>query len=210
MRIPRFVWVCLGVVVLGIAFVAARNFVPHSEKARIASGVPEGENWSVEGTSQPKAAGADDKLTGGRSPQSRKESLALAGATDNPSKDQVAAAPVANTVVVPSPLGPESWATFRNGYGQLGIATTTLPEQPQELWHLKTSEGLLGCGAVVGGQVYLPCLNGQFLSVDRLTGKPQWAYRSIESTNPNDFAPGFKAAPTVSADTVYVGDEEGT
>src|SRR5271170_4396515 len=100
MRIPRFVWVCLGVVLLGVAFVAARNFVPHSEKARIASGVPEGENWSVEGTSQPKAAGADDKLTGGRSPQSRKESLAVAGATD--SKDQVAAAPVANTVVVPS------------------------------------------------------------------------------------------------------------
>jgi len=86
---------------------------------------------------------------------------------------------------------------------------TTLPNDPQTLWHLKTSEGMVSCAGVVGGQVYLPCLNGQLLSVDRLTGKQQWSYRSIESTNPNDFAPGFKAAPTVSVDTVYVGDEEG-
>ncbi|HET6325665.1 MAG TPA: PQQ-binding-like beta-propeller repeat protein [Planctomycetaceae bacterium] len=207
MRIPRFVWVCVGVAAVGGVLLAARNFVPRSESARIASGLPEGQNWAIEGNSIEEGA---DKLPGGRSSQARKESLVLASAVDSPAQDKVAAAPIANTVVVPSPPGPESWATFRNGYGQLGIATTTLPEEPQELWHLKTSEGMVGCAAVVGGQVYLPCLNGQLISVDRLTGKPQWAYRSIDSKNPNEFAPGFKAAPTVSADTVYVGDEEGT
>ncbi|HEV7999703.1 MAG TPA: PQQ-binding-like beta-propeller repeat protein [Planctomycetaceae bacterium] len=210
MRIPRFVWVCLGVGAVGVTLLAARNFVHRSETARIATGVPEGRDWVIEGNSLEEGTGAKEELPGGRSPQARKESLVLASSTESAAKDKVAPAPAANTVVVPSPLGPESWATFRNGYGQLGIATTTLPEQPQELWHLKTSEGFVGCSAVVGGQVYLPCLNGQLLSVDRLTGKPQWAYRSIESKNPNDFAPGFKAAPTVSADTVYVGDEEGT
>jgi eukaryotic-like serine/threonine-protein kinase len=210
MRIPGFAWVCLGVAAAVVALFAARTLVTRSESARIATGVSEGENWAVQGNSLPARAGADTKLPGGRSSQDRKEALSLASATSSPPQEPVAAAPAANTVVVPSPPGPESWATFRNGYGQLGIATTTLPDQPQDLWHLKTSEGMVGCAAVVGGQVYLPCLNGQLLSVERLTGKQQWAYRSIPSTNPNDFAPGFKAAPTVSVDTVYVGDEEGT
>ncbi len=35
--------------------------------------------------------------------------------------------------VVPSPVGPESWATFRNGNNQLGIAKTTLPDEARSL-----------------------------------------------------------------------------
>jgi eukaryotic-like serine/threonine-protein kinase len=112
-------------------------------------------------------------------------------------------------IVVPSPVGPESWATFRNGNNQLGIAKTTLPEKPEELWQFATSDGMVACAAIVGDQVYVPCLNGQLVSVDRKTGKQQWSYRSIESKNPNDFAPGFKAAPTVTNELVYIGDEDG-
>ncbi|HEV3300603.1 MAG TPA: PQQ-binding-like beta-propeller repeat protein [Planctomycetaceae bacterium] len=211
MRIPRFVWVALGIVATGVVLLAAKTFVPNSDsRTRTASGRPEGANWVIEGNSLQQGTHAEQKLPGGRSPRERKESLTVASATSGSSGTETATTPpIPNTVVVPSPPGPESWATFRNGYGQLGIATTTLPDDPQPLWKIKTSEGMVGCAAVVGGQVYLPCLNGQLLSVDRLTGKPQWSYRSIESTNPNDFAPGFKAAPTVSIDTVYVGDEEG-
>jgi eukaryotic-like serine/threonine-protein kinase len=111
-----------------------------------------------------------------------------------------AAPPARNSVVVPSPVGPESWATFRNGNNQLGIAKTTLPEKPEVLWQFSTSDGVVACAAIVGEQVYVPCLNGELVSLDRKTGKRQWSYRSIESKNPNDFAPGFKAAPTVAAE----------
>ncbi len=210
MRIPRFVWVVLGIAAAGVVLLAAKSFVPHSTSMPSVDGGAEGGDWTL-APGSPKSIVKEGELTGGRSPRERKESLTLASTSNgSPGTETSTTAPLPNTVVVPSPPGPESWATFRNGYGQLGIATTTLPGDPQPLWKIKTSEGMVGCAGVVGGQVYLPCLNGQLLSVDRLTGKQQWSYRSIESTNPNDFAPGFKAAPTVSVDTVYVGDEEGT
>jgi eukaryotic-like serine/threonine-protein kinase len=132
-----------------------------------------------------------------------------------PTKDDTSAAPkgspppAESVTVTPSPVGPESWATFRNGNRQLGIAKTTLPEKLDVLWEFSTSDGVVACSAIVGDQVYVPCLNGELVSVDRRTGKRQWSYRSIESKNPNDFAPGFKAAPTVANDIVYIGDEDG-
>jgi len=113
-------------------------------------------------------------------------------------------------LVKPSPIGPESWATFRNGNRQLGVAKTTLPEKPELLWKFTTPDGMVGCAAIVGEQVYVPCLNGELVSVDRRTGTKQWSYRSIDNPDPKEFAPGFKAAPTVDATMVYVGDEEGT
>lgn len=139
------------------------------------------------------------------------KAVAEAAASNAVSPASPNAAPPAgeSVVVVPSPVGPESWATFRNGNNQLGIAKTTLPEKPEVLWQFSTSDGVVACAAIVGEQVYVPCLNGELVSLDRRTGKKQWTYRSIESKNPNDFAPGFKAAPTVAAETVYVGDEDG-
>jgi len=113
-------------------------------------------------------------------------------------------------LVNPSPVGPESWATFRNGNRQLGVAKTTLPEKPELLWKFTTPDGMVGCAAIVGEQVYVPCLNGELVSVDRRTGTKQWSYRSIDNPDPKEFAPGFKAAPTVDATLVYIGDEEGT
>jgi outer membrane protein assembly factor BamB len=140
----------------------------------------------------------------------RKAALSSAPAKGNLSAvPKATPAPVESITVVPSPVGPESWATFRNGNRQLGIAKTTLSENPDVLWEFSTSDGVVACSAIVGDQVYVPCLNGELVSVDRKTGKRQWAYRSIESKNPNDFAPGFKAAPTVADDVVYIGDEDG-
>lgn len=121
-----------------------------------------------------------------------------------------AATPAENAAtVVPSPVGPESWATFRNGNNQLGIAKTTLADRPEVLWQFTTSDGVVACAAIVGDQVYVPCLNGDLISLDRKSGKKQWTYHSLERKNPNDFAPGFKAAPSVSNDVVYLGDEDG-
>ena len=128
---------------------------------------------------------------------------------DTSAAPKVTPAPAESVTVIPSPVGPESWATFRNGNRQLGIAKTTLSENPDVLWEFSTSDGVVACSAIVGDQVYVPCLNGELVSVDRKTGKRQWSYRSIESKNPNDFAPGFKAAPTVTNDIVYIGDEDG-
>jgi outer membrane protein assembly factor BamB len=119
---------------------------------------------------------------------------------DTSAAPKITPAPAESVTVVPSPVGLESWATFRNGNRQLGIAKTTLPEKPDVLWEFPTSDGVVACAAIVGDQVYVPCLNGELVSVDRKTGKRQWSYRSIESKNPNDFAPGFKAAPTVTND----------
>ena len=140
---------------------------------------------------------------------------AVSSSAPAPTKGDTSAAPkitlaaAESVAVVPSPVGPESWATFRNGNRQLGIAKTTLSENPDVLWDFSTSDGVVACSAIVGEQVYVPCLNGELVSVDRKTGKRQWSYRSIESKNPNDFAPGFKAAPTVTNDIVYIGDEDG-
>ena len=40
-------------------------------------------------------------------------------------------------------------------------------------------------------------------------GKEIWKYRSIEDPDPKEFAPGFKAAPLVTKDAIYLGDEDG-
>jgi outer membrane protein assembly factor BamB len=210
MKIPRFAWICLGVVAACGVLAMAGSILPRS--GRLAkSGSPEGADWKLAPGSPLPGAHRGDEM-GGRSVLERKQAAEMASAepASKPAAPQVVASAPVNSVVVPSPPGPESWATFRNGHPQLGIAHTTLPENPEVLWRFKTSEGVVSCAAVVGNQVYVPCLNGTLVSIDRNTGKQQWSYRSIESTNPNEFAPGFKAAPTVSIDTVYVGDEEGT
>ena len=102
-----------------------------------------------------------------------------------------------------------SWASFRNGPTQRGIAGSSLPDKLELLWKKRTEHGVVATAAIVGEHVYVPALSGKLFCFDRKTGKEIWAYRSITSKDPDDFAPGFKAAPTVTADTVYVGDEDG-
>jgi outer membrane protein assembly factor BamB len=101
------------------------------------------------------------------------------------------------------------WASFRNGFDLLGIAHSTLPEKLELQWKFAAGEMVVSTAAIVDGRVYVASLNGQLFCLNRKTGEKIWSYRSITDPDPKAFAPGFKAAPTVTADTIYIGDEDG-
>src|SRR5258708_3074622 len=125
-------------------------------------------------------------------------------------------AAVALAADVPSklaPPGPESWPSFRNGNQQLGVATTKLPAKLEKLWTHEAGpkDGMVkSTAAIAGGRIYAASLNGEVFCLDLKTGDRLWTYKSQEQANPNVFIPGFKAAVAVTADTVFLGDEEGT
>lgn len=102
-----------------------------------------------------------------------------------------------------------SWASFRNGDAQLGVAGGDLPAELQLLWKLQDPYGFVATAAVVGEHVYAGALSGYLYCLEKTSGRLLWKYRSIDDPDPDKFAPGFKSAPTVTADTVYVGDEDG-
>ena len=102
-----------------------------------------------------------------------------------------------------------SWASFRNGNHQRGIATCELPDELELLWKFPTQDGWVASVAIVGDRIYAPALTGFVYCLDRRTGRELWKYRSIDDPDPEQFAPGFKAAPRVTADMIYVGDEDG-
>lgn len=105
--------------------------------------------------------------------------------------------------------GRTSWASFRNGPTQQGIAHTKLAEKPSLKWEMVSRDGWVATSAIVGNHVYAPALQGYLYCLDRETGKEIWKYRSIPDKDEKKFAPGFKAAPLVTARAVYVGDEDG-
>jgi outer membrane protein assembly factor BamB len=108
--------------------------------------------------------------------------------------------------------GPESWPSFRNGNLQLGVATTKLPAKLEKLWvhPAGDKDGMIkSTAAIAGGMVYTASLNGEVFCIDLKSGKRLWTYKSRQLADPKAFIPGFKAAVAVTADTVYVGDEEG-
>lgn len=102
-----------------------------------------------------------------------------------------------------------SWASFRQDPAQRGIAGCQFSDEPKLKWELKSKDGWVATSAIVGHHVYAPALSGDLYCLDRDTGEEIWKYRSIESKDPEEFAPGFKAAPLVTADRIYVGDEDG-
>ncbi|MEZ6131017.1 MAG: PQQ-binding-like beta-propeller repeat protein [Planctomycetaceae bacterium] len=102
-----------------------------------------------------------------------------------------------------------SWAAFRYGPEQRGIAGSELSAKPEVTWEASSKDGWVATCAIVGNHVYAPALEGYLYCFDRLSGKELWKYRSIEDPDPKKFAAGFKAAPLVTADAVYVGDEDG-
>jgi outer membrane protein assembly factor BamB len=109
----------------------------------------------------------------------------------------------------PKAPGPASWPSFRNGDQQLGVATSKLPNKLEVLWKVKTQDGVVATSAIVRDRVYVPGLSGDLLCLAKKDGKQIWSYRSIDDPDPKQFAPGFKSAPRVTSDTVYVGDEDG-
>ena len=102
-----------------------------------------------------------------------------------------------------------SWASFRNGPAQRGIAGSTLSEKPELKWEVTSRDGWIATCAIVGNYVYAPALFGYLHCFDKETGTELWKYRSIENPDETKFAPGFKAAPLVTKNAVYVGDEDG-
>lgn len=109
----------------------------------------------------------------------------------------------------PMPTKPVSWPSFRHDLTQTGVATSTLPEDLELLWEATIGDQVLATAAIVGDYVYVPCLSGELICLSRKNGEKIWAYKSVEVVEKNSFAPGFKSAPTVSGDSIYLGDEEG-
>ncbi|MCA9010718.1 MAG: PQQ-binding-like beta-propeller repeat protein [Planctomycetaceae bacterium] len=102
-----------------------------------------------------------------------------------------------------------SWPSFRATPDQRGVSRSTLAEQPELKWEFVSKDGWVAGSAIVGSCVYAPALAGYLHCLDLKTGEEVWKYRSIEDPDPGKFAPGFKAAPLVTADTIYIGDEDG-
>ncbi len=138
-------------------------------------------------------------------PQSTKSTKLNAIAAAKAKTAEVAAS---KSVKLPKP-GPTSWASFRNGNQQLGVAKSKLPEKLELLWKVPTADGVVAAPAIVGNHVYVSTLTGELLCLDKKTGKQVWVYKSVEKVKKNSFAFGFLSAPTVTADSVYVGDEDG-
>lgn len=102
-----------------------------------------------------------------------------------------------------------SWSSYRHNSALTGVATGTLPDDLELLWETTIGDQILATAAVVDEFVYVPCLSGELACLRRRTGSKVWGYKTIEVVPKNSFAPGFKTAPTVSGDAIYLGDEEG-
>jgi outer membrane protein assembly factor BamB len=107
------------------------------------------------------------------------------------------------------PHAATNWPSFRNGFALLGIAESPLPEKLEQRWKFATGEMVVSTAAIVDGRVYVASLSGQLFCLDLKSGDKIWSYRSIVDPDPKTFAPGFKASPTVTADSIYLGDEDG-
>lgn len=105
--------------------------------------------------------------------------------------------------------GRTSWRSFRHDHGLTGVATSSLPADLELQWQVALGDQVLATAAIVGAHVYVPCLSGELVCLDRKTGTRVWAYRTLEVVPKNSFAPGFKSSPTVTDDAIYLGDEEG-
>lgn len=107
-----------------------------------------------------------------------------------------------------SPVSP-NWSSFRHDLAQTGVASTSLPADLELLWEVSLGDQILATAAIVGEYVYVPCLSGELVCLNRKNGAKVWAYQSVEVVEKNSFAPGFKSSPTVVGDSIYLGDEEG-
>ena len=108
-----------------------------------------------------------------------------------------------------APPGPRSWPSFRNGNQLLGVATSPLAEKLQLLWKRPATDGVVATAAIVADRVYVATLGGELLCLDRATGQEIWKYLSAKKVTPKTFIPGFQSSPAVTAESVFIGDEDG-
>ena len=102
-----------------------------------------------------------------------------------------------------------SWNSFRHDPHHTGVASCQLTNDLELLWESTLGDQVLATVAIVGDEVYIPCLSGEVVCLEKKTGRRKWAYRTMEVVPKNSFAPGFKSSPTVTGDSIYLGDEEG-
>ena len=100
-----------------------------------------------------------------------------------------------------------SWTSFRHDLAQTGVASSLLPDKLELLWETNLGGQVVGTAAIVGDHVYVPCLSGELVCLDRKSGQKLWAYRSVSDVRPNSFAPDFRPSPTVTDTAIYQGDE---
>lgn len=116
---------------------------------------------------------------------------------------------LSTTAAEPAHSADGSWPSFRRNWSLTGVATGTLPEPLELLWQVELGDQIVATAAIVGDRVYVPCLSGELVCLDRANGQRVWTYKSVEKVEKNSFAPGFKSSPTVTADSIYLGDEDG-
>ncbi|OYW24367.1 MAG: hypothetical protein B7Z55_02395 [Planctomycetales bacterium 12-60-4] len=118
---------------------------------------------------------------------------------------------LALTVEAAEPVGSTnaSWPSFRQNWSLTGVATGSLPDKLDLLWEAELGDQIVATAAIVGDRVFVPCLSGELVCLDRSNGQRVWTYKSVKEVPKNSFAPGFKSSPTVTADSVYLGDEDG-
>jgi RNA polymerase sigma factor (sigma-70 family) len=118
--------------------------------------------------------------------------------THQPSPANAADAP-APAVAQPKPAVTEDWPLFRGNPSQTGIATTALPDQLDILWKFTTKDSIEGTAAIVGGVVYVGCLDDHLYALDLKTGQQKWKLK----VGP------IKAPLSVKDGLIYVGDLDG-
>ncbi len=102
-----------------------------------------------------------------------------------------------------------SWKSFRNGPQNLGVTEATLPDELELLWEITTPDGVTSTPVISNGKTYVGSLSGDLHSIDLKTGKVEWSYRTKESANPKEFAPGFNAPLSMNDKLVFGGDDFG-
>ncbi len=93
----------------------------------------------------------------------------------------------------------QDWSLFRGNPLQTGIATSELPDQLDVLWKFQTKDSIEGTAAIVGGVVYLGCLDDHLYAIDLKTGQEKWKLKVGPIKAPVSVTDGF----------IYVGDLDG-
>lgn len=110
-----------------------------------------------------------------------------------PSTAESAAVPLSQTPA-------DRWPLFRGGPAAQGVSTSSLPARPELLWRKSIpDESFEGGAAIAGDAVYLGGFD-HFYALDLATGEVKWKQPSEA---------GFKAAPAVRDNRVYIGDLDG-
>ena len=104
----------------------------------------------------------------------------------------------------------DGWTSFRNGPQQLGVATSSLPNDLKLLWEYPAPDGVTGTAAISNGKVYVGIIGGSLLCLDLHQGELIWEYKSLQTDDPKAFLPGFQSPITLTDRLVIAGDEDGT